>query len=86
MTIEAFTGRPTARAFVYPDGKGIVYIDTIGDVSNFWRKPIDGGPAKQITDFKTDRIYSFAYAHDGMTLALSRGNDAPDTVLITDIR
>ena len=69
-----------------PDGKGIVYIDTIGGVSNLWRKPIEGGPAKQITDFKTDRIYSFAFAHDGKTLALGRGNDAPDAVLITDIR
>ena len=69
-----------------PDGKGIVYIDTIGGVSNLWQKPLDGGPAKQITDFTTDRIYTFAYAHDGKTLALGRGSDTPDAVLITDIR
>jgi Tol biopolymer transport system component len=69
-----------------PDGKGIVYIDTIGGVSNLWRKPMDGGPAKPITGFKSDRIYSFAYASDGKTIALGRGNDTPDAVLITDIR
>lgn len=69
-----------------PDGKAIVYIDTIGGVSNLWRKPLDGGPAKQITDFKTDRIYTFAFAHDGKTIALGRGNDTPDAVLIKDVR
>lgn len=69
-----------------PDGKGIVYIDTIGGVSNLWRLPLNGGAAQQITDFKTDRIYTFAYAHDGKTLALARGSDTPDAVLITDLR
>ena len=69
-----------------PDGKAIVYIDTIGGVSNLWRKPLDGGAAKQVTDFKTEQIYTFAYAHDGKTLALSRGSDTPDAVLITAVR
>ena len=68
-----------------PDGKAIVYIDTIEGVSNLWRKPLNGDPAKQITDFKTDRIYTFAYAHDGKTLALGRGSDTPDAVLITNV-
>ena len=69
-----------------PDGKAIVYIDTIGGVSNLWRKPLDGGEAKRITDFKTEQIHTFAYAHDGKTLALSRGSDTPDAVLITAVR
>ena len=69
-----------------PDGKAIVYIDTVGGVSNLWRKPLDGGAAKQVTDFKTEQIYTFAYALDGKTLALSRGSDTPDAVLITAIR
>jgi Tol biopolymer transport system component len=82
-----YSGSLSYRGFHWsPDGKAIVYVDTIGGVSNLWRKPLDGGPAKQITDFKTDRIYTFAYAHDGKTLALGRGSDTPDAVLITDVR
>ncbi len=69
-----------------PDGKGIVYIDTISGVSNLWKLPLDGGPAKKVTDFKSDRIYSFAYARDGRTLALARGGDTPDAVLIKDVK
>lgn len=69
-----------------PDGKGIVYIDTTNGVSNLRHQPLDGGPSKQVTDFKTDRIFTFAYAHDGKTLALARGSDTPDAVLITDMK
>ncbi len=69
-----------------PDGKGIVYIDTVSGVSDLWKIRLDGGPAKKITDFKSDRIYSFAYARDGRTLALARGVETPDAVLIRDIK
>ena len=69
-----------------PDGTGLVYINTLGGVSNLWRQPLDGGPPKQITDFKSDRIYNFAYARDGRTLAFARGSNTPDAVLITDVR
>ena len=83
----SYFGSLSYRGFHWsPDGKAIVYIDTIGGVSNLWRKPLDGSPAKQITDFKTDRIYTFAYARDGKTLALGRGSDTPDAVLITDVK
>ena len=75
----------TYRGFHWsPDGGSLVYINTLGGVSNLWRQPLDGTPAKQITDFKTDRIYSFAYSRDGKTLAFSRGNDSPDVVMIKD--
>ncbi|MBK9155674.1 MAG: PD40 domain-containing protein [Chloracidobacterium sp.] len=69
-----------------PDGKSVVYIDTIGGVSNLWRRALTGGAAKQITDFKSDRIYTFAFARDGKTIALGRGSNTPDAVLITDVR
>ncbi|HKP69232.1 MAG TPA: hypothetical protein VJV05_08110 [Pyrinomonadaceae bacterium] len=69
-----------------PDGQGLVYINTIGGVSNLWRQPLSGGPATQITEFKTDRIYTFAYSRDGKTLAFARGSDTPDAVLITDVK
>ena len=69
-----------------PDGKGLVYINTLGGISNLWRQPLDGGPAKQITDFKSDLIYNFAYARDGKTLAFARGSNTRDAVLITDVK
>ena len=67
-----------------PDGETLIYINTLGGVSNLWRQPLDDSPAKQITDFKTDHIYNFAYSRDGKMLAFSRGNNSPDVVLIKD--
>ncbi len=51
-----------------------------------WRQPLDGGKPVQITDFKSDLIYNFAYAHDGRTLAFARGSHTRDAVLISEVK
>ena len=67
-----------------PDGKALVFVNTLNGISNLWRQPLDGGLAKQITNFKSDLIYSFAYSHDGRTLAFARGSHIRDAVLISE--
>jgi eukaryotic-like serine/threonine-protein kinase len=69
-----------------PDGRSLVYINTLSGVSNLWRQPLDGGKPVQITDFKSDLIYNFAYAPDGRTLALARGSHTRDAVLISEMK
>ncbi len=48
-----------------PDGHSLVYANTLSGISNLWRQPLDGSRPLQITDFKSDLIYNFAYARDG---------------------
>jgi Tol biopolymer transport system component len=67
-----------------PDGKSLVYVNTLGGVSNLWRQPLEGGPARQITEFTSDRIHNFAYSRDGRMIAFARGSNSPDVVLIKD--
>jgi hypothetical protein len=43
-----------------------------------------GGPPKQLTDFKSDSIFDFAWSRDGKWLALSHGRISRDVVLLTD--
>lgn len=73
-----------------PDGKALSYIDTElnanGNISKIWLQPINGDHPKQLTDFKSDRIFSFAWSRDGKQLALSRGRLSSEVVLIRDIR
>jgi Tol biopolymer transport system component len=69
-----------------PDGRALVYINTIGGISNLVRQPLDGGAAKPITTFTSDRIYNFAYAPDGRTLALARGSHTRDAVMISEAK
>ena len=68
------------------DGRALQYIDSRGGSSNLWSQPIDGGPPKQLTDFRGDTLFSFAWSTDGKQLAVSRGVDAEDVVLINNFR
>ena len=53
-------------------------------VGNLWAQPLNGGPPTQITDFKSDRIFDYAWSRDGKQLAVSRGKTTRDVVLLTD--
>jgi len=68
-----------------PDGRALTYVETRGGVSNIWSQPVVGGPPKQLTDFKSDEIFSFALSRDGQ-FAMSRGQETGDVVLITNLR
>jgi hypothetical protein len=39
-----------------------------------------------LTDFKTDQTFSFAWSRDGKLLALARGTQTSDVVMITDFK
>ena len=69
-----------------PDGRALTFVDTINGVSNIWSLPLDGGKAVQLTDFKTDQIFWFDFSHDGKQLAVSRGTQTSDVILIRDFR
>ncbi len=69
-----------------PDGKAVNYIALDKNVSNIWRKPIDGSASLQITNFTNDHIFNFAFSPDGSQLALSRGTFSSDVYLIENIK
>ena len=68
-----------------PDGKSIFYSVNSNNVSNIWSQPIDGGPPKQVTDFKDLLITAFSWSRDGKQLVCTRGSLLRDAVLITDM-
>ena len=75
-------GVPAAKLRWVVDGRAIAYVDPRDGVSNIVARPIDGGPIKQLTNFKADRIFSFDWSRDGSQLALSRGTQGSDVILI----
>ncbi len=79
-------GVQTANLRWLPDGRGLTYIVNRGGISNIWIQPLDGSPAKQLTDFKSDRIFKFDWSPDGKWLALSRGPEQRDVVLMSDLK
>jgi serine/threonine protein kinase/Tol biopolymer transport system component len=69
-----------------PEGDALDYFLTRGGVSNIWRQPLAGGPPKQITNFKSDLIFSFNWSRDGKQLALARGTTSRDVILISNFQ
>jgi Tol biopolymer transport system component len=69
-----------------PDGRSVTYSRTSKGVANVWGHPIDGGPDKQLTNFKNDQLFNFKWSPDGKSLVMARGNVMADIVLIHDFR
>jgi hypothetical protein len=42
--------------------------------------------ARQLTDFKSDRIFRFAWSPDGRAVVCDRGEDLKEIILISDFR
>ncbi len=66
-----------------PDGKGLSFIETHHGYSNIWLFPLDGGHRRALTNFNSQFIYNYAWSRDGK-LALSRGTDSSDVILISN--
>jgi len=78
------TVQPIAFAWM-PDGRSIAYLDSASGILNVWSKPIDGGAPKQLTNFKSEFVSSFAVSRDGK-IAAYRFSATRDIVLIKDFR
>jgi len=65
------------------DGRGITYVDSATQ-TNLWVHPLDGSPARQLTDFPDDgpTIAAYAWSSDGTRLAVARGASTHDIVLV----
>jgi Tol biopolymer transport system component len=65
-----------------PDGQALTYTAHRDGISNIWTQPLGGGPAKQLTDFKTEGRLRFDWSRDGKQLVFSRHVWTSDLVLL----
>jgi eukaryotic-like serine/threonine-protein kinase len=64
----------------------MVYNIHENGVENLWQQPLDGSPGKQLTSFTSERIMDFHWSFDGSKLAMVRGHNDSDVVLIHEQR
>jgi len=81
-----FSMHPNSDALTFTGGgasgdEGWVIPD-FGQLLDQW-KPFAGGSPSQVTHFGSDRLYRFAWSHDGQWLALTRGSTVIDVVLLS---
>jgi Tol biopolymer transport system component len=78
LNIDAFRWMPDATSFVYLDNKN--------GVRTFWSQPLVGGKPKQLTNSTGERIWSLNLSPYGKQIALTRGTETRDVVLISGFR
>lgn len=69
-----------------PGGEAVDYVVTRKSVSNIWRQKLKGGPPKQITNFESGLIFDLGWSHDGKQLALTRGSQSSDVIMISNLQ
>jgi eukaryotic-like serine/threonine-protein kinase len=69
-----------------PDSRALLVMSNQNGAGNIWSQPVDGSAPKQLTNFTSDLISSFALSRDGQRLVTSRGSAVLDLVLIKDFR
>jgi Tol biopolymer transport system component len=68
-----------------PDGQSLAYLNNASGILNVWSQPLDGTSPKQLTNFKSEFLTSFAISRDGK-IAAYRWSATRDIVLIKDYR
>jgi eukaryotic-like serine/threonine-protein kinase len=69
-----------------PSGNALQVGFLRNGASNIWEQLLSGGPPRQVTNFTSDRISSFAWSRDGKQLLMTRGNTTSDVILISNFR
>jgi eukaryotic-like serine/threonine-protein kinase len=96
LAMVPFAGGQPAKVFALPvavrspflwtpDGRAISFLNRVNGVDNVWEQSVMGGPPKPVTHFTSGKIFWFDRSRDGR-LALSRGTEPTDAVLIRNFR
>ncbi len=68
------------------DGQALSYVQNTNGASNVWSYDLKSDSSRRLTDFKTDRIFSYAWSPDRTQLACERGKEIRQAAMITDYR
>jgi eukaryotic-like serine/threonine-protein kinase len=84
---KTFVPRPdfSPPIAIAPDGKGVAYNIAENGVGNVWLQPLDGSPGRRLTNFNSDRSFTFQFSPDGKSLGLVRTHVVSDVVLLLDM-
>ena len=72
-----------ATARFSPDGNFLDYLTYAAGGAKILRQNLDGGAPQEIFNLPKERIFNFAWSKDGVKLAVSRGGQFRDAVLLT---
>jgi serine/threonine protein kinase/WD40 repeat protein len=68
------------------NGQALTYVDSVRGTQNIWSYDLHSNSRKQLTDFKADQIFAYAWSPDYKQLACQHGAEVRDVVLINNQR
>ncbi|MEK6280748.1 MAG: protein kinase [Acidobacteriota bacterium] len=66
------------------DSRSIIYAEGRDSADNIWSMPVDAGQVKRLTNFASGLIFAFQVSSDGKQIAISRGTQTDDVILLRD--
>ncbi len=84
VTYHNVDPRASAPLGFAPDGKAVVYAVREKGIGNLWMQPLDGSAPHQLTHFTSERIDKFQFSKDGTKIAIERGHNESDAVILRD--
>jgi tricorn protease-like protein len=86
--LEVFDGAWLSGASISwtSDGRALMYGVRAHGVGNLWRRPLPQGQPVAVTNFPTGDLFAHAASTDSKRVALIRGKEKSDVVLITGFR
>jgi len=85
LTYHDIDQRALTNGLAYaPDGKSVIFAVRDKGVDNLWSQPLDGSASKPLTHFTAERILRFVFSADGSHLAIERGEQESDVVLLKE--
>lgn len=67
-----------------PGGHALEDLVFRDGATNLWRFPLDGSAPRAVTTFTSEHIMNYRWSRDGKILAMSRGTESSDVVLISN--
>ncbi|HEU4833202.1 MAG TPA: protein kinase [Pyrinomonadaceae bacterium] len=68
----------------FGDSRHLSFVKNDNGYSNIWSYDLDTGAEKQLTNFNSDQIYSYAWSPDYKQVACQRGTKISDVTIISE--
>jgi TolB protein len=67
------------------DSQSLIFVDHTSGFSNLFRASLANGSRKPLTNFKSDRIFAYAFSKDGKKIAMLRGSLSSEVIMISNV-
>ncbi|MEP6925176.1 MAG: winged helix-turn-helix domain-containing protein, partial [Pyrinomonadaceae bacterium] len=84
--IDAPVNLRESTVYWSPDDRALFYIGAAGSVGNIWSLPLDGSPARPLTNFTSRWVSDFSLSPDGKSFAIVQVAETSDVVLVSGER